>query len=132
MGRQYDVNLTSARAVDEKKTSAIDVILPGARFDVLVEFEVGSAVRAFNGDYTLYATVRNQTTLAPVATVSKSGSLAGQQTLEPTTVPETIEIPAGWVANTGDVLDVLVSLLYKTGSIDDQDAATTTTFLVSQ
>ncbi|MFI5952762.1 hypothetical protein [Cryptosporangium sp. NPDC051539] len=132
MGRQYDVNINSAVAVDHGTPFAIDEIPAKEAFDILAEFEIGSSIRQFDATYTVLLTVVNNTRVEQTLKVTDTGSIAGTSGADPVPVPVTVAVAANtWAADPGDDLELRAVLLYKAGAVTYSAKVLGNSFLVA-
>ncbi|SHN44642.1 hypothetical protein SAMN05443668_110298 [Cryptosporangium aurantiacum] len=126
---QWDASVKLVYAAEPTTNFAIDDIKSGDPFDIRADIEVGSGLRSFGGNYTLYLTVRNRTTgLSVGPTLSKAGTVAGVTGTVPYTYTEVERISA-WTAADGDALDVLAVLRFTAGGNNDYSQVSSPAFI---
>jgi hypothetical protein len=127
MSGNWDASIKLVYAVDDGAFFTLDTVDIGKEFDVIANVEVGTTLLSFSPTFDLWVTVLNlskSTTAVP--TVHLSGSVAQ------TTQELRVDIPGGWTADDGDVLEVVAAFKVAAGQNTDYSSAVSGTFIADQ
>jgi hypothetical protein len=129
MPSQNDASIKLLYPVDLGTFFTIDDVANGATFDMIANVEIGEVLNRVVDSFDLRVGIVNLTTSQPVAQVNDAG------TLTPTTAAfldeRRVNIPAGWTASQGDVLQAVASYKVTAGADQDFSTAQSVTFVVS-
>ncbi|MDT3443828.1 hypothetical protein [Pseudofrankia sp. BMG5.37] len=125
----WDATIKLLHPVDLGTDFEADTVSVGGAFDVIADVEVGEELMGFAGSYDLWVKVRN---------LSTSTMLAADYVnvlLTPIHAPWRDRlhrnIPGGWIATEGDVLEVLASFKMNAGVHHDYSSAISQHFIVT-
>ena len=129
MAGDFDARIKLLYPADENLLFTLDDVANGASFDVRADLEIGKDLNAVVDSFDLRVGIVNLTTSASVATAAASGALT--PTPDPFLEQRAVNIPAGWTAAVGDVLQAVASYKVTAGVHTDFSTAESVTFVVS-
>ena len=129
MPSDFDANIKLLYPVDLGTFFTIDDVASGTSFDVIANVEIGEDLNENVDNFDLRVGVVNLTQAQSVATVDDSGALTPADA--PFLDERRVNIPAGWTAQVGDVLQVVASYKVTAGANNDFSTASSVTFVVS-
>lgn len=129
MPSDFDASIKLLYPVDVKTFFTIDDVANGASFDVIANVEIGRDLNQNVDRYELRIGVVNVTQSQSVAIVNSSGGLTPSD--QPFLFEHRVNIPAGWSAQVGDVLQAVASYRVVAGANVDFSTASSLTFVVS-
>jgi len=129
MAGNWDATVTVLRATETGKNFVAATVQNGKEFDVVVEVEAGARIMEFATRHDVVVSVLN---------VSAGTVLARLPFGEPLT-PATaalhrslrLSVPAGWIAQEGDVLEVVASYKLTAGLHPNASSARSGDFIVT-
>lgn len=116
-----DANLKLVYAVDDGNFFTIDTVEIGEAFDVIANVEIGDTFMKFVDEHTVHVSIVNQSKSEQVASVTRNLTLAPSDAALNSEVR--VDIPAGWTADVGDVLQVVASYIVRAGNVFDYSHA---------
>jgi hypothetical protein len=129
MPSDFDASIKLLYATDLGTFLTIDDVANGASFDVIGNVEIGQDLNQNVDTFDLRVGIVNLTQSSSVAIVNDSGSLT------PAAAPffdeRRVNIPAGWSAAVGDLLQAVASYKVTAGVNTDFSTAVSQTFVVS-
>lgn len=129
MPSDLDASIKLLYPVDLNQFFTIDDVASGDSFDVIANLEIGQDLNQSVDNFDLRVGIVNLTQSSSVAIVNDAGALA------PAAAPffdeRRVNIPAGWSANSGDVLQAVASYKVTAGVNTDFSTAVSQTFVVS-
>jgi hypothetical protein len=129
MAGDFDARIKLLYPADLGLLFTLDDVANGASFDVRADVEIGPDLNAVVDSFELRVGIVNLTTSASVATVNDSGALTASAA--PFLEQRAVNIPAGWTAAVGDVLQAVASYKVIAGVHTDFSTAESVTFVVS-
>jgi hypothetical protein len=129
MPSDLDANIKLLYPVDVGTFFTIDDVPNGASFDVIANVEIGQDLNQSVDNFNLRIGVVNLTQPQSVASLNDAGALT--PAAAPFLAERRVNVPAGWNAQVGDVLQVVASYKVTAGVNVDFSTATSTTFVVS-
>jgi hypothetical protein len=130
MSSDWDASIKLLYATDAGTFFTIDDVSSGAAFDVIANVEIGENLNEHVNSFVLRVGIVNLTQSSSVFSVDQPGTLtpANNQTFF---AEERVNIPAGWAAAVGDVLQAVASYKVTAGANTDFSTAQSNTFVVS-
>ncbi|MEU7857853.1 hypothetical protein [Nonomuraea sp. NPDC049141] len=119
---QNDASVLLIRAEDAAGF-AISSIKVGDPFNVVADYQVGSNVMQVVKDVTLMVSINNITQLKAVFKKDKTDPLTAVQKLTPYKSTITLAVPANWMADEGDILDIKATFKVVAGVLSDFSTA---------
>ena len=129
MPSPWDASIKLLYATDLNTFFTIDDVPRGDSFDVIANVEIGQDLNQSVDNFDLRVGIVNLTQSNSVAVVNDAGALAPAAT--PFLDERRVNIPAGWSANAGDVLQAVASYKVTAGVNTDFSTAVSQTFVVS-
>jgi hypothetical protein len=129
MPSDFDASIKLLYPVDLNQFFTIDDVAAGDSFDVIANVEIGQDLNQNVDNFDLRVGIVNLTQSSSVAIANDSGALAPAPT--PFLDERRVNIPAGWSANPGDVLQAVASYKVTAGANTDVSSAVSQTFVVS-
>lgn len=129
MPSDLDASIKLLYPVDLNQFFTIDDVASGDSFDVIANVEIGQDLNQSVDNFDLRVGIVNLTQSSSVAVVNDAGALSPAAT--PFLDERRVNIPAGWSANTRDVLQAVASYKVTAGVNTDFSTATSQTFVVS-
>jgi len=129
MPSDLDASIKLLYPVDLNQFFTVDDVASGDSFDVIANVEIGQDLNQSVDNFDLRVGIVNLTQSNSVAVVNDAGALAPAAT--PFLDERRVNIPAGWSANAGDVLQAVASYKVTAGVNTDFSTAVSQTFVVS-
>jgi hypothetical protein len=129
MPSDLDASIKLLYPVDLNQFFTIDDVASGDSFDVIANVEIGQDLNQSVDNFDLRVGIVNLTQSNSVAVVNDAGASAPAAT--PFLDERRVNIPAGWSANAGDVLQAVASYKVTAGVNTDFSTAVSQTFVVS-
>jgi hypothetical protein len=130
MPSDWDANIKLLYATDVGTFFTIDDVSNGATFDVIANVEIGENLNEHVDRFDLRVGIVNLTSSASVAIVDQGQTLTPVQN-QPFLAEVRVNIPSGWTAAVGDVLQAVASFKVTAGINLDFSTAESNTFVVS-
>lgn len=129
MPSDFDASIKLLYPADDQLWFTIDDVTNGAAFDVVADVEIGRDLNQNVDRYELRIGIVNLTQSQSVTVVNANGTLAPSD--QPYRQQLRVDIPAGWQASVGDVLQAVASYTVVAGANYDYSTATSVLFVVS-
>jgi hypothetical protein len=129
MSSDWDASIKLLYATDVGTFFTIDDVSNGTTFDVIANVEIGEDLNQNVDSFVLRVAIVNLTQSSSVFTVDQPGTLSPAS--NPFFAEERVNIPAGWTAAVGDVLQAVASYKVTAGANTDFSTAQSNTFVVS-
>jgi hypothetical protein len=129
MPSDLDASIKLLYPTDENTFFTIDDVESGKAFDIIANVEIGQDLNQSVDSFDLRVGIINLTQSTSVVTVQDNGPLT------PASAPHLderrVNVPAGWTASPGDVLQAVASYKVTAGVNIDYSTAQSVTFVVS-
>jgi hypothetical protein len=129
MSSDWDASIKLLYATDVGTFFTVDDVSNGATFDVIANVEIGENLNENVDSFVLRVGIVNLTQSSSVSIVDQPGTLTPAN--NPFFAEERVNIPAGWAAAVGDVLQAVASYKVTAGANTDFSTAQSNTFVVS-
>ncbi|WP_239333244.1 hypothetical protein [Frankia sp. CiP3] len=127
----WDANIKAVYPTDPAHSVTIATVKIGAAFDVVADVEIGSRLNEVVDSYTLSVSVVN---LSQANVLVNNHPLVAVPIAPQVNTPRTdllrVSFPAGWVADEGDVLEIVASYKVTAGVNTDVSSLQSSTFVV--
>ena len=129
MSGNWDANVRLLYPAEKGQRVALESILVGDAFDVVTHVEIGKGIMQFATGWKLFVSVRNVSRCTVLATETTEGTLPPANEHWHRQIP--LAIDAGWVADEGDMLDIIATFRFRAGANEDYSFARSEPFVVA-
>ncbi len=129
MSGPWDAEIKLLYPVDDGTLWTVDSIKSGTPFDAIANVEIGENLNEVVVRYDVWVSVRNLSKSTTIATGQRGEPLTPQNNT-PRREQILIDIPGGWAADPGDVLELVASYRVTAGINTSFSSAASRTFVV--
>jgi hypothetical protein len=129
MAGPWDAEIKLLYPVDDGTFFTVDSLQSKTAFDAIANVEIGENLNEEVDRHDVWVSVRNLSKSTTIASAHGGGTLVPENN-KPRRLEIRIDIPGGWTADVGDVLELLAGYKVTAGANSTFSSAASQTFVV--